>query len=61
VLSSMGAAHIVQGWFTLDKDISVADDGTTVVAPATAEALAQVTDRFSAAIGGRTTVLAPTG
>ncbi len=22
VLSSMGAAHIVQGWFTLDKDIT---------------------------------------
>ena len=24
----MGAAHIVQGWFTLDKDITVGDDGT---------------------------------
>ncbi|MET9879545.1 NADPH-dependent FMN reductase [Actinacidiphila glaucinigra] len=61
VLSSMGATHIVPGWFTLDKDLTVADDGTLTVAPATAEALTQVTDRFSAALGGRTSVLAPTG
>ncbi len=32
VLSSMGASHIVQGWFTVDKDISVGDDGTLTVA-----------------------------
>jgi len=61
VLSSMGASHIVQGWFTVDKDISVGDDGTLTVAPGAAEALAQVTDSFSAALGGRATVLAPTG
>ncbi|MET8786466.1 MULTISPECIES: NADPH-dependent FMN reductase [unclassified Streptomyces] len=61
VLSSMGASHIVQGWFTVDKDISVGDDGTLTVAPGAAEALAQVTDQFSAVLGGRTTVLAPTG
>ncbi|MFF3565073.1 NADPH-dependent FMN reductase [Streptomyces sp. NPDC002574] len=61
VLSSMGATHIVPGWFTLDKDITVGDDGALTVAPAAAEALVQVTDRFSAALGGRTTVLAPTG
>ncbi|MFE0630741.1 NADPH-dependent FMN reductase [Streptomyces sp. NPDC058864] len=61
VLSSMGAAHIVPGWFTLDRDLTVADDGTLTVAPATAEALTQVTDRFSAALGGRAPVLAPTG
>ncbi|MFJ4844658.1 MULTISPECIES: NADPH-dependent FMN reductase [unclassified Streptomyces] len=61
VLSAMGAAHIVPGWFTLDKDITVADDGALTVAPAAAEALVQVTDRFSAALGGRTTALAPTG
>lgn len=53
VLSSMGAAHIVPGWFTLDKDITVADDGTLTVAPGTAEVLAQVTDQFSAALGTR--------
>ncbi|WNF00773.1 NADPH-dependent FMN reductase [Streptomyces luomodiensis] len=61
VLSSMGAGHIVPGWFTLDKDITVADDGTTAVAPAAAEALAQVTDQFSAVVSGRTTLLAPAG
>ncbi|MFJ2259341.1 NADPH-dependent FMN reductase [Streptomyces sp. NPDC087844] len=61
VLSSMGAAHIVQGWFTLDKDITAGDDGSLTVAPGAAEALAQVTDQFSVALGGRTTVLAPVG
>ncbi|QBJ93215.1 FMN reductase (NADPH) [Streptomyces seoulensis] len=60
VLSSMGAAHIVQGWFTLDKDIVVREDGTLTVAPGTAEALAQITDQFSVALGGRT-LLAATG
>ncbi|MCX4238437.1 NADPH-dependent FMN reductase [Streptomyces sp. NPDC020707] len=61
VLSSMGAAHIVQGWFTLDKDITAGDDGSLTVAPGAAQALAQVTDQFSVALGGRTTVLAPVG
>ncbi|GAA4974672.1 NADPH-dependent FMN reductase [Streptomyces hyderabadensis] len=61
VLSSMGALHIVPGWFTLDKDITVGDDGATVVAPAAADALAQVTDQFSTALGGRGAALAPTG
>ncbi|MFI8006103.1 NADPH-dependent FMN reductase [Streptomyces sp. NBC_00178] len=61
VLSSMGAAHIVPGWFTLDTDITTGTDGRLGVAPAAAEALAQVTDTFSAALGGRTAVLAPTG
>ncbi|MEU0742056.1 NADPH-dependent FMN reductase [Streptomyces sp. NPDC006134] len=61
VLSSMGAAHIVPGWFTLDRDITVADDGTLTVAPGSAEALAEVTDRFSLALGGRPALLAATG
>jgi FMN reductase len=64
VLSSMGAAHIVQGWFTLDKDITVGDDGTLTVAPTAAEALKQVVDQFSAALGGRISrpsLLAATG
>lgn len=60
VLNSMGAAHIVPGWFTLDRDINVGDDGTLTVAPGSAEALAQVTDQFSVALGGRATVLAAT-
>ncbi|MEK0098179.1 NADPH-dependent FMN reductase [Streptomyces sp. A475] len=50
VLNSMGAAHIVQGWFTLDKDIAVATDGTVSVAPGSAEALGRVVDQFSAAL-----------
>ncbi|MFD7431545.1 NADPH-dependent FMN reductase [Streptomyces sp. NPDC059814] len=58
VLSSMGAAHIVPGWFTLDKDITVGQDGALTVAPGSAEALAEVTDRFSAALGARTALLA---
>jgi FMN reductase len=57
----MGASHIVPGWFTLDKDIVVGDDGTPAVALAAAQALEQVTDHFSATLGGRTTVLASTG
>ncbi|CAL9633569.1 NADPH-dependent FMN reductase [Streptomyces sp. enrichment culture] len=57
VLMSMGAGHIVQGWFTLDKDITVGPDGTLSVASAATEALTAVTDRFSAAVGGRTPAL----
>jgi FMN reductase len=51
VLSSMGAGHIVQGWFTLDKDITTEEDGSLTVAPAAAEALTQVVDQFSLALG----------
>ncbi|MET9391264.1 NADPH-dependent FMN reductase [Streptomyces sp. NPDC006624] len=61
VLSSMGAAHIVPGWFTLDRDLAVGDDGTLTVAPGSAAALAEVTDRFSRALGGRTALLAAGG
>jgi FMN reductase len=60
VLNSMGAAHIVQGWFTLDKDLAVQDDGSLAVAPAAPEALGQVVDQFSAALG-RTPLLAVAG
>ncbi|MFZ4278085.1 NADPH-dependent FMN reductase [Streptomyces arboris] len=65
VLTSMGAAHVVPGWFTLDKDITVNADGTVTLAAPTAEALGEVTDRFSAvlrdrtALRERTAVLAP--
>lgn len=57
VLSSMGASHIVPGWFTLDKDITTDDHGTPTVVPAAAEELEQVTDHFSAALGRRTGAL----
>ncbi|MGW6795219.1 NADPH-dependent FMN reductase [Streptomyces chartreusis] len=60
VLSSMGASHIVPGWFTLDQDIA-AEAGASPLAPAAATALEQVTDQFSAALGGRTNAYAPTG
>ncbi|MGI5350546.1 NADPH-dependent FMN reductase [Streptomyces sp. CA-250714] len=61
VLSSMGPAHITPGWFVLDKDIAVGDDGTLTVAPGSAEALAHVTDQFSAALGTPAALLAATG
>ena len=61
VLSSMGAAHIVPGWFTLDKDLTVGDDGALTIAPGPAEALAQVVDQFSDALGSRTALAAATG
>jgi FMN reductase len=51
VLSSMGAGHIVQGWFVLDRDITVHEDGTTTIEPGTDEALGPLVDQFSTAIG----------
>ncbi|MEU0203848.1 MULTISPECIES: NADPH-dependent FMN reductase [unclassified Streptomyces] len=60
VLNSMGAAHIVQGWFTLDQDICVSDDGSVTVAPEAAQALDHVVDGFSAALGGRPPLLVAT-
>lgn len=53
VLTSMGAAHVVQGWFTLDTDITAGQDGGPVLAPAADEALTPVVERFSAALAGR--------
>jgi FMN reductase len=50
VLSSMGAAHIVQGWFVLDRHLTVRDDGGVVVEPDTQKALDQVVDHFSLAL-----------
>ncbi|MFE9609846.1 NADPH-dependent FMN reductase [Streptomyces sp. NPDC006012] len=60
VLAAMGAGHIVQGWFTLDKDITVHEDGSLTVAPTAARALTQVVDHFSAALG-HTPLLAAAG
>ncbi|WUD72155.1 NADPH-dependent FMN reductase [Streptomyces sp. NBC_00510] len=57
VLSSMGASHIVPGWFTLDRDIA-SEEGVPVLAPTSAEALGNVTDQFSAALSGRATTRA---
>ncbi|MER5770848.1 NADPH-dependent FMN reductase [Streptomyces sp. NPDC001985] len=61
VLSSMGAAHIVQGWFTLDTDIVVGDEGALTIARGADEAVTRVVDRFSEALGGRPALLAAAG
>jgi FMN reductase len=60
VLSSMGAGHIVQGWFVLDRHITVREDGDTTIETAADETLGLVVDQFSAALD-RTPRLAPTG
>lgn len=60
VLSSMGAGHIVQGWFVLDRDITVHEDGTTTIEAGADETLGLLVDQFSAALV-RTPRLAPTG
>jgi FMN reductase len=52
VLASMGAAHIVQGWFVLDKDIAVREDDAVTVDVGTQEALDVVLDQFSVALKG---------
>jgi FMN reductase len=46
VLSSLGAHHIVQGWFVLDQHIERAGDGVRLAAPA-ADPLYAVVDSFS--------------
>jgi FMN reductase len=51
VLSSMGARHIVQGWFVLDRHITAHEDGSTSVEAGTDEALARLVDHFSAEVG----------
>lgn len=50
VLSSLGATHIVPGWFTLESDIVVTEDGIAI-APAAEAAVLAVVDQFSAALG----------
>lgn len=52
VLASMGASHVVQGWFVLDKDIAVREDDAVTVDVGTQEALDVVLDQFSAALKG---------
>jgi FMN reductase len=50
VLSSMGAAHIVQGWFLLDRDLTAQPDGSLRIEAAAAEGLEQVLDQFTTAV-----------
>ena len=47
VLSAMGAAHVVQGWFVLDRHITLLEAGGITVDPAAGDALERVVDRFS--------------
>lgn len=49
VLSSLGATHILPGWFILDTDIVVAGDTVTLAAAAEA-ALLPIVDQFSDAV-----------
>ncbi|MEV0406902.1 NADPH-dependent FMN reductase [Actinoallomurus sp. NPDC050550] len=60
VLTSMGADHIVQGWFVLDRDITVHEDGTISIETRTDETLSRLIDQFSTATG-RTPRLATAG
>ncbi|MCX5212594.1 NADPH-dependent FMN reductase [Kitasatospora sp. NBC_00240] len=53
VLSSMGAGHITQGWFVLDRHITVREDGTTVVERETDVLLTPVVDAFAVALERR--------
>ncbi|MFJ8621306.1 NADPH-dependent FMN reductase [Kitasatospora sp. NPDC093550] len=57
VLSSMGAFHVVQGWFVLDRCITVDERAGVTVEDAAEAGLREVLDRFCAALGGR--VLSP--
>ncbi|MEV7379173.1 NADPH-dependent FMN reductase [Streptomyces lydicus] len=53
VLQSMGAAHIVQGWFALDRHLTVREGAPLAVDPAAQEGLDHVLDQFSGALGHR--------
>ncbi|WP_371481185.1 NADPH-dependent FMN reductase [Kitasatospora sp. NBC_00315] len=53
VLSSMGAGHVTQGWFVLDRHITVGDDGVTVIERETDVLLTPVVDGFATALERR--------
>ncbi|KIF78133.1 NADPH-dependent FMN reductase [Streptomyces sp. 150FB] len=50
VLSSMGAQHIVQGWFVLDRHITVLEGGGVSLDAETEKGLHQVVDQFAWAL-----------
>lgn len=50
VLTSMGADHVLPGWFVVDKHITVALDRTVTVQEDTAREVYRVADAFSAAL-----------
>ncbi|KQV17556.1 MULTISPECIES: NADPH-dependent FMN reductase [unclassified Kitasatospora] len=50
VLSSMGAGHITQGWFVLDRHISTREDGSTLIEREAEAQLTPVVDAFATAL-----------
>jgi len=50
VLSSLGPAHVVQGYFLLDSDIAREPDGRSVLADETRDSLARAVSRFADAL-----------
>ena len=50
VLSSLGPAHVVQGYFLLDQDISREPDGRNVFAEETRASLTRAVQRFADAL-----------
>jgi FMN reductase len=52
VLNSLGAHHVVQGWFVLDRDIQLTEDGVSLDSE-TQGPLYQVVDDFSDALHAR--------
>ncbi|MFJ5232787.1 NADPH-dependent FMN reductase [Kitasatospora sp. NPDC088391] len=50
VLTSMGARHVTQGWFVLDRHIGLGEDGRTELERETEVLLTPVVDAFSAAL-----------
>jgi FMN reductase len=57
VLSSLGAHHVVQGWFVLDRDVEWSAD-EVAIRPESAAPLYQVVDDFSTALHDRRSVVA---
>jgi FMN reductase len=47
VLTSLGAAHVAQGYFVLDRFLTAADTGEIVIDRAAATARFDIVDRFS--------------
>ena len=50
VLSSLGSAHVVQGYFLLDQDITREPDGRSVFAEETRASLSRAVHRFAEAL-----------
>ncbi|MEW2624771.1 NADPH-dependent FMN reductase [Streptomyces sp. NPDC048106] len=59
VLSSMGAFHVVQGWFVLDRCVTFDERAGVTVEPAAEAGLRKVVERFSVALGHRLLPAAP--